>query len=333
MNYTFNETDLDALGITDETTRSVLLKTTIHGDDFVSYDDFFSWGETLIKYKKYGIIQAKFTDSSYSSGTHFVGLRTSANSDMLKIAISDTTFICYCDAYSSMTEGGGSRNTCSSMTLSSCDTDMINSNLISIDIQGRCNIFDIVYDGFKTLTYGDKSIEIEVYDDTGITINGIKGVKHIIYNGVEVVNLIKNGVSVDIRPKITLSDGGVVDKPNSYVSKYALVEGTSYWAILKHISDNYYIVIYSPDPFGALVQTDSNIKIYTSSDNKRLSTGITGLRFHFDENGKQYFNKTFTGYYELTDTTWQFIACNHDIYKFTTTSNRTSTIQYAKTHD
>lgn len=223
MDYVFTETDLDYLGVTDGNVRALLLKTTIVGNYYC--EDGAYANRVLSSMEVRGGLEIKFNDNTanllkaYFGKISNYGNITFTCDGSSTIISSPNSQITYNIIYKTYTNYKIQRQ---SVTLN-CTFDDISS----IKILGKINICGIIFDGDATLSYGDKSITIQVYDDTGLTVLGVKGVKHIKYENqdVEILNL--DGVTYDLRDYMVINGFKLPKLPNLQHPTY----GNNYYAI------------------------------------------------------------------------------------------------------
>ena len=324
MIYTFTESDIATLGITDEAIKALLLKTSIVDS---SYD------EGLVMYvaprkpqfNYLGGVDVRFG----TSDSTIVSLMrennrtrlTVYNTTQVKIGSEDLTGNETYDVhYTIGTIGadGGSSYNAGSYTKAITDITHLN-------IKGKTNIFGIIYDGDKTLTYGDKSITIEVYDDNGLTVKGQKGVNGIVYNGNRVKELILNGTSHIMKGKITCNNGVELPVPPNYGNFYG--DKKNHWIIRSNAE--HYDLLYSSRGFGYYDNS-----VYVVTDNDKLSTSYNVRWYRIPKaspiNYWEYYKDTTAGF-GVSDR--PIIASCDDILSYSSMNTATTDVYFAKTHD
>ena len=327
MIYTFTESDIATLGITDETIKTVLLKTSIVDS---SYD------EGLVVYVAPRKPQFNYLGGidmrTGTSGSTIISLMLENN--RTKLTLSSTTEVkigsedltgkeTYDIHYTigTIDTDGGSNSKAGSYTKAITDITHLN-------IKGKTNIFGIIYDGDKTLTYGDKSITIEVYDDNGLTVKGQKGVKGIVYNGTRVKELILNGTSHIMKDKIICSNGIELPVPHEQKSFYG--DGINHWAIRDDTTTGYYDLYYASNGFGCY-----NNAIYQKDGSKKLSSTYSTQWYRISKTAPTnywIYNKSATGGFALDDTK-PLIASSDNILNYSSMNTATTDVYFAKTHD
>ena len=323
MIYTFTESDITTLGITDEAIKNVLLKTSIvdsgYNGGLEMYNasrkpQFHCLGGVDVRLNTgYSILISLLNENNRTKITSYSDTQIRVGSENLSGA--ETYNIFY--TYGTIGRGGGSNNNASAYTITI-------SELSNLYIKGRTNIFGIVYDGDKTLTYGDKSITIDVYDDDGLTIKGQKGVKGIVYNGNRVKELVLNGVSHILNDKIICSNGVELPKPPIWGNLYG--DKLNHWLIRENTE--YYDLVYSCEGMGYY---DGSV---CAIDGTKLSTSSSVAWYRLSKTSPTNyweFYKSTTGNFSLTDKA--LIASVDDVKVWRSTSTQTNEIYFAKTHD
>lgn len=327
MIYTFTESDIAYLGITDDTIKTLLLKTSIVDS---SYDDGLQMYTAYMKpnFHYFGGVDVRRN----TNGSKIISLM--ADNERTKITIYDSTKVrvgsedltgyeTYDIHYTSGTigSGGSTSNKAGSET-----TDI--SEITHLYIKGKSNIFGIIYDGDKTLIYDDKSITIEVYDDNGLTVKGQKGVKGIIYNGQRVKELLLNGESHIMNDKIICSNGVELPVPPNQKGLYG--DNKNHWAIRDNNTTGHYDLIYASIGFGYYNNT-----IYQKSDSNKLESGYSTAWYRISKtNPTNYwvYNSNSTGGFGLDDDR-TIMASTDDVMTYSSMSAVTSDVYFAKTHE
>ena len=327
MIYTFTESDIATLGITDDTIKALLLKTSIVDS---SYD------EGLVVYVAPRKPQFNYLGGidmrTGTSGSTIISLMQENN--RTKLTLSSTTEVkigsedltskeTYDIHYTigTIDTDGGSNSKAGSYTKAITDITHLN-------IKGKSNIFGIIYDGDKTLTYGDKSITIEVYDENGLTVKGQKGVKGIVYNGTRVKELILNGTSHIMKDKIICSNGIELPVPHEQNSFYG--DGINHWVIRDDTTTGYYDLYYASNGFGYY-----NNAIYQKDSSKKLSSTYSTQWYRISKTAPTnywIYNKSATGGFAL-DATKPLIASSDNILSYSSMDKATTDVYFAKTHD
>ena len=323
MIYTFTESDIVSLGITDEKIKLILLKTSI-------VDSGYNGGlEMYIAPLKTYFHYLGGVDVRYNTGySTLISLKEKNNR---------VRFVFYDDAQLNV----GSENLSGVETYSvhytkgkigqdggssgNATVHKVNiSELEHLYIKGGANLFGVVYDGDKTISYGDNSITIDVYDENGFTIKGQKGVKGIVYNGNRVKALILNNIIHIMKDKIMCINGVDLPKPPIIGNFYG--DKGNHW-LIRDAADQYDL-LYCSSGFGyydnqicaisgGKLNTNSSVKWYAIS--KIFQTDYW------------LYNKETRGYFSLENA--PIIASVDDVKVFSDANTQTSEIYFNKTHE
>ena len=326
MIYTFTESDIATLGITDETIKTLLLKTSIVDSSYDGGLEMYT-AQRKTQYHYLGGVDVRSgTNKSTIVSLMQENNRTKLtifNTTQLKIASEKLSGVETYDVhytYGTIGAGGGSNSKASNYTI-----DI--SSVTQLNIKGRSNIFGIIYDGDKTLTYGDKSITIEVYDDNGLTVKGQKGVKGIIYNGTRVKELMLNGTSHIMKDKI-ICNGVELPVPPNQKGLYG--DGVNHWAIRDDTTTGYYDLYYASTGFGYY-----NNAIYQKDSNKKLTSTYSTSVYRISKTAPTnywVYNNAPTGGFEINENK-PLIASSDNILSYSSMDKATTDVYFAKTHD
>lgn len=327
MIYTFTESDIATLGITDETIKTLLLKTSIVDSSYDGGLEMYT-APRKPQFHYLGGVDVRYgTNRSTIVSLMLENNRTKLtifNTSELKIASENLSGVETYDVHytlGTIGEGGGSSSKASNYTIDITSVTQLN-------IKGRSNIFGIIYDGDKTLTYGDKSITIDVYDDNGLTVKGQKGVKGIIYNGNRVKELSLNGTSHIMKDKIICSNGVELPVPCNQKGLYG--DGINHWVIRDDTTTGYYDLYYASNGFGYY-----NNAIYQKDSSKKLSSTYSTASYRISKSASTnywIYNKSATGGFAL-DATKPLIASSDNILNYSSMNTATTDVYFAKTHD
>lgn len=322
MIYTFTENDIALLGVTDEDVKSILLKTSI-------VDSGYNGGlEMYVAPRKPQFHYLGGVDVRYNTGySTLITLQKEDN--RVRIVFYDDaqlnvgsenlsgveTYSVHYTKGKIGQDGGSSGNS---------TVHKVNiSELSNLYIKGGANLFGVVYDGDKTVTFGDNSITIDVYDENGFTIKGQKGVKGIIYNGNRVKELVLNGVKHLMKDKIICTNGVELQKPPIIGNFYG--DKGNHWLVRDDVE--YYDLYYCSSGFGyydGQICAISSGKLNTSSAVKWYRISKASPTNYW------VYNKEMRGYISLTNT--PLIASVDDIKVFSNESTPTSEVYFNKTH-
>lgn len=309
MDYTFNENDLNTLGITDNTQRSLLLKTTIVGK-YTPFKGCYYLAYTP-ELLENGGFEFKWSDTKYGQ---VANVNPSVNS-VMEISNGYLSFEAN-SGYVNYIICEGSSRTIQNNKSSYYFTTY--ANLEYIKVLGKCDLFGIIYDGDKTLTYNGNTVTISVYDDTGLTVLGQSGVKRIIYNGnnVKVLNL--NGINHDLVTDINVGLH-TFPKPPTFNNPYS-PDGRDHFIVIVNILTDELTLVEVHEGFGIYQN-----KIYYLSDTS-LSSGTTTSRFNCANLNYWKFSESTAGTISLLD--YEIIASTDNVYEYTSTNVNSKTNIY-----
>ena len=323
MIYTFTENDIAYLGITDNAIKSILLKTSIVDS---GYDDglemyaasrktqFHYLGGVDVRYNTgYSTLISLMKESNRVRVVFYDDAQLNVGSENLSGV--ETYSVHYTKGKIGQDGGTNGNATVHKVNI---------SELTHLYIKGGANLFGVVYDGDKTVSYGDNSITIDVYDENGFTIKGQKGVKGIVYNGNRVKELVLNGVTHLMKDKIVCTNGVELPKPPIIGNFYG--DKGNHWLVRD--DTDYYDLLYCSTGFGyydGQICAISSGKLNTSSAVKwyKISKASPTNYWVYDKESR--------GYFSLENT--PIIASVDNIKVFSDTSTQTSEIYFAKTHD
>ena len=327
MIYTFTESDIVNLGVTDDTIKALLLKTSIVDS---SYDDGLEMYTATRKPQFHclgGVDVRNGTNKSTIVSLMQENNRTKLtifNSNQLRVGSENLSGVETYDVHytiGTIGVGGGSSSKATSYTI-----DI--TSVTHLNIKGRSKIFGIIYDGDKTLTYNDKSITIEVYDDNGLTVKGQKGVKGIVYNGNRVKELSLNGVTHIMNDKIICSNGVELPLPPNQKGLYG--DGVNHWVIRDDDTTGYYDLYYASIGFGYY-----NNAIYQKDSSKKLTSTYTTTTYRISKTAPTNYweyNKSTTGGFAIADDK-KLIASSDDVLIYSNMNTVTTDVYIGKTHN
>ena len=321
MIYTFTENDIALLGVIDERVKSILLKTSFvdsgYNGGLEMYiaprkPQFHCFGGVDVRHNTgYSTLISLQKEDNRTKISFYDDVQLNVGSENLSGV--ETYSVHYTKGKIGQ-DGGSSGN---------ATVHKVNiSELSNLYIKGGANLFGVVYDGNKTVTFGENSITIDVYDESGFTIKGQKGVKGIIYNGERVKELVLNGVSHVMDDKIICSNGVELPRPHIIGNLYG--DKGNHWLIRNDAE--YYDLFYSSSGFGYY-----NGEICAISSGKlNASSSVKWYRISKTSSTNYWmYNKETRGYISLTNA--PIIASVDDIKVFTDESTPTSEVYFNKT--
>lgn len=323
MIYTFTETDIALLGVTDESVKSILLKTSFVDSGYNGGLEMYM-ASRKPQFHYLGGVDVRLNDN-YAT---LISLLKEENRTRIRfyddkqLNIGSENFDgveTYSIFYTKgkIGQDGGTNNTAT--------VHKVNiSELTHLYIKGGANLFGVVYDGDKTVTFGEKSITIDVYDESGFIIRGQKGVKGIIYNSERVKELVLNGVPHLMMDKIICSNG--VELPKPYIIGNIYGDKGNHWLVRD--DSEYYDLFYSSSGFGCY-----NSEVCAISSGKlNVNSAVKWYRISKATPTNYWvYNKETRGYISLTNA--PLIASVDDIKVFSNESTPTSEVYFNKTHE